>query len=110
VDGRGLEPLLDATPPLPGNWRTGILLEQHFDQVAPPYWAVLRHTRFYVEYPRTGETGYYNLAKDPYGLASKHETMRSALKQDLRDKRDAQRSAKGRTAAPPSSVSASRLR
>ena len=64
VDGRSLVPLL-SDPHAP--WRTRLLFEHRLGDNA--YDAIRTSSdEVYIEYPRTQETEYYDLMKDPYQL------------------------------------------
>ncbi|MEJ7841868.1 MAG: sulfatase [Rubrobacter sp.] len=64
VDGRSLVPVL-SDPKAP--WRTRLLFEHRLGGNA--YDAIRTSSdEVYIEYPRTGETEYYDLTEDPYQL------------------------------------------
>lgn len=79
VDGRSLVPILgDSDAP----WRTRLLFEQNVrDNV---YEAIRTASeQAYIEYPRTGETEYYDLREDPHQLDGQAEVPPRGLKSQL---------------------------
>lgn len=83
VDGRDVTPLL-ADPKAP--WRTRLLFEHYLGE--QDYDAVrTRDDRVYIEYPRTNETEYYDLTKDPHQLDAR-TTSPSGLKSQLQRLKD----------------------
>jgi N-acetylglucosamine-6-sulfatase len=79
VDGRSLVPIL-ADPDAP--WRTRLLFEQNVRENV--YEAIRTASdQVYIEYPRTEETEYYDLKKDPYQLDGQAESPPRGLKTQL---------------------------
>lgn len=79
VDGRSLVPVLSG-PDAP--WRTRLLFEHRLG--AHVYDAVRTDSdQVYIEYPRTGETEYYNLREDPHQLDGAAEKPPPELKKQL---------------------------
>ena len=81
VDGRSFVPIL-GNPDAP--WRTRLLFEHrlgnhHFKAVRTSA------NQVYIEYPRTNETEYYDLTRDPYQLDGKAEEPPPKLKTRLRE-------------------------
>ena len=79
VDGRSLVPIL-ADPDAP--WRTRLLFEQN---VRENVYEVIRTAsdQVYIQYPRTGESEYYDLKKDPDQLDGQAESPPRGLKTQL---------------------------
>ena len=81
VDGRSFVPIL-GNPDAP--WRTRLLFEHrlgnhHFKAVRTSA------NQVYIEYPRTNETEYYDLTRDPYQLDGKAEEPPPKLKTRIRE-------------------------
>ena len=80
VDGRNLVPML-SDPLAP--WRKRLLFEHRLGDNA--YDAIRTSSNeVYIEYPRTDETEYYDLTKDPHQLDGGAETLPPKLKAQLR--------------------------
>jgi arylsulfatase A-like enzyme len=77
VDGKSMIPLLDGSPPMLGNWRTGILTEnwrtagQGGPSDAPTYKALRTQEKLWVSYVNA-ERELYGLRSDPYELSSRN--------------------------------------
>lgn len=81
TDGMNLRPLLRDGRNFP--WRKSILIEGD----SMNYNALRTATELYVEYPKTGETEYYDLVKDPYLLNNlKNPPAQSSIEMPLPDK------------------------
>ncbi len=79
VDGRSLVPIL-ADPDAP--WRTRLLFEQNVRENV--YEAIRTASdQVYIEYPRTEESEYYDLKKDPDQLDGQAESPPRGLKTQL---------------------------
>jgi hypothetical protein len=79
VDGRSLVPVLSGSD---STWRTRLLFEHRLGNNA--YDAVRTSSdKIYIRYPRTGETEYYDLTRDPYQLDGEAETPPPSLKTQL---------------------------
>ena len=84
VDGRSLVPVL-SDPEAP--WRTRLLFEHRLGNNA--YDAIRTSSdEVFIKYPRTGETEYYDLKKDPYQLDGKAEAPPQKLKTQLQILKD----------------------
>jgi N-acetylglucosamine-6-sulfatase len=84
VDGRSLAPVL-SDPGAP--WRTRLLFEQRFDGQA--YDAIRTSSEeVLIEYPRTEETEYYDLKKDPHQLDGQSGKPPAKLASQLRALKD----------------------
>jgi N-acetylglucosamine-6-sulfatase len=84
VDGRSLVPVL-SDPRAP--WRTRLLFEQRLGGHA--YDAIRTSSaEVYIEYPRTNETEYYDLKRDPHQLDGQAETPPPRLESQLQALRD----------------------
>lgn len=79
VDGRSLVPIL-SDPGVP--WRTRLLFEQRLGDIA--YDAVRTSSEeVFIDYPRTNESEYYDLKKDPHQLDGRAEKPPPKLKSQL---------------------------
>jgi N-acetylglucosamine-6-sulfatase len=79
VDGRSLRPLFASDP---FSWRTAFLEE--FFMGKKGYKAVrTTEDKKYVEYSRTGEREFYDLATDPYELENRYQTADVASLESL---------------------------
>ena len=84
VDGRSLVPVL-SDPEAP--WRTRLLFEHRLGNNA--YNAIRTSSdEVFIRYPRTGETEYYDLKRDPYQLDSKAQTPPPKLETQLQILKD----------------------
>ena len=80
VEGRSLLPLFEDPA---GPWRTRLLFEHRLGNIA--YDAIRTSSdEVFIEYPRTGETEYYDLKEDPHQLDGKAETPPPELESQLR--------------------------
>lgn len=105
-DGRSLVPLLRGSPAT--EWRHSALVEHHrpFPDPSDPdapmrhaanpttYAALRTETALYVEY-ESGETGYYDLAKDPDELVNAASSLPAAKRQRLHDALRASKECRG---------------
>lgn len=82
IDGRSFVPFLDGEAP--DTWRSSILIEgvggTYYDR--PGYAGVRRKNNVFVEYS-TGDTEYYDLARDPYQLENRPEDAPRGIEGDL---------------------------
>ena len=84
VDGRSLVPILSDSQ---ASWRTRLLFEQRLDDNA--YDAIRTSSdEVFIKYPRSGETEYYDLKRDPYQLDGKAEPPPPELKTQLQILKD----------------------
>ena len=79
VDGRSLRPVFTSDP---FSWRTAFLEEFFMGKKA---YKAVRTTegKKYVEYSRTGEREFYDLATDPYELENRYQTADAASVESL---------------------------
>ena len=93
VDGRSLRPVFASDPP---SWRTAFLEE--FFMGKKSYKAITTaEGKKYIEYSRTGEQEYYDLASDPYELENQYQTVDAASLEILQSRLSALEDCAGET-------------
>ena len=87
IDGRSLRPLFASDA---ATWRTAFLGEFWNKGDTKTYKAIRTASAVkYVEYEKKGKKELYNLNDDPYELESQHDTVDTALRNDMLELRKA---------------------